>query len=482
MAFVAGYEHDVFISYAHIDNEPAAGAHQGWVTLLCRELRKNLAVKLGAKALDVWMDPRLSPNVPLDDELRNSLERSAVLLIVLSPAYQGSEWCGKERQTFLDLVKNRPCGVSSIFVVEKDRVSELPPKFAELGIGVRFWKEDADDPEITHTFGWPEPDKDDPYWDMLVKLATKLEKHLRQQSPRDAGRPASDMVTAPRLQTPHGPSVFVAHASDVLFDERQQLINYLEQAGLTVYPEGEYGVDPESVTQLTKQHLSSCKVFAQLLSSKPGRRGPAFPLGFAGLQYELARAAGIKIIQWRDPALDRGSVGDDAYRALLDGPNVMACGLEEFKAAVVTEAKREVAAVQDVASRSVVISAVKEDARVADELQAWLLEQEIGVMKWVDRETVNGDGNLKRFADTLKASDAFFVVCGPDTDPSWLTRKVKDGRRYGAQRKPATRVALYDRRAPDDALEIALPGAQHLDFRAGFNEAELRTLLAGTEA
>jgi hypothetical protein len=481
MAFVTGYEHDVFISYAHIDNEPSAGADKGWVTLLYQELRKNLAAKLGTRALDIWMDPRLSPNVGLGDELGQRLQRTAVLLIVLSPAYRSSDWCQEERRIFLDLVGSRTYGLSSVFVVEKDRVAERPPELSQLGIGVRFWKQDDDDEEITHTFGWPEPDKDDqPYWDMIVKLATKLEKHLRQHSPRDAGR----IVAPPRPVTDAAP-VFVAHASDVLFDERQQVINYFEQAGLTVRPEGEYGADPESVTQLTKQHLSGCRVFAQLLSAKPGRRGPDFPLGFAGLQYELARAAQVKILQWRDPSIDLSAISDGAYRALLDGPTVMACGLEEFKAAVVAEAKRDDVGARPADDRSVVISAVKEDAHVADELQTWLLDQQIGVMKWVDRQSTEslntGDGNLKRFADSLKASDAFIVVCGPGADPSWLTRKVKDGRRYGAQRQPAVSVALYDRRSPDDNLEIALPGTRHLDCRSGFNEAQLRQLLSRVE-
>jgi hypothetical protein len=112
-----------------------------------------------------------------------------------------------------------------------------------------------------------------------------------------------------------------------------------------------------------------------------------------------------------------------------------------------------------------------------------LVEQQVDGMKWVDRQTgqgtAAGDGNLKRFADSLKGSDAFIVVWGPQTDPSWLTRKVKDGRRYGAQRKPATSIALYDRRSPDDELEITLPGTRYLDCRGGFNEADLLALLAG---
>ena len=34
MAYVAGYDYDVFISYAHVDNEPFLPGGKGWVTSL----------------------------------------------------------------------------------------------------------------------------------------------------------------------------------------------------------------------------------------------------------------------------------------------------------------------------------------------------------------------------------------------------------------------------------------------------------------
>ena len=34
MAFVPGYNNDIFVSYAHVDNEPLPGVEEGWVSIL----------------------------------------------------------------------------------------------------------------------------------------------------------------------------------------------------------------------------------------------------------------------------------------------------------------------------------------------------------------------------------------------------------------------------------------------------------------
>ena len=34
MPFVPGYRHDIFVSYAHVDDKPLLGAKEGWVTIL----------------------------------------------------------------------------------------------------------------------------------------------------------------------------------------------------------------------------------------------------------------------------------------------------------------------------------------------------------------------------------------------------------------------------------------------------------------
>ena len=59
MAFVSGYQHDVFIRYAHIDDEPSIPGDNAtrWVSTLSQILQTRLDQKLGRKgAVKVWMD------------------------------------------------------------------------------------------------------------------------------------------------------------------------------------------------------------------------------------------------------------------------------------------------------------------------------------------------------------------------------------------------------------------------------------------
>jgi hypothetical protein len=93
MAFIPGYEHDVFVSYAHVDDQPfidaAAGLERssGWVSTLVRHLKNELAQKIGrSDALSVWFDSNnLRGNHKLIDEIAARLERAAIFVAILSP-------------------------------------------------------------------------------------------------------------------------------------------------------------------------------------------------------------------------------------------------------------------------------------------------------------------------------------------------------------------------------------------------------------
>lgn len=84
MAFVPGYDNDIFVSYAHVDNVPLPGAEEGWVSTLMRGLKTRLAQLLGRSGdFVVWRDPNLSAHEPLTPQLLDALTQSATLLIVL---------------------------------------------------------------------------------------------------------------------------------------------------------------------------------------------------------------------------------------------------------------------------------------------------------------------------------------------------------------------------------------------------------------
>jgi len=140
MAFVPGYDNDIFVSYAHVDNVPLPGAEEGWVSTLMRGLKTRLAQLLGRSGdFVVWRDPNLSAHEPLTPQLLDALTQSAALLIVLSPGYLASEWCLREKSTFLQLAHQRVRAGSRVFVIERHRFqpNEKPDELREL-LGYRF--------------------------------------------------------------------------------------------------------------------------------------------------------------------------------------------------------------------------------------------------------------------------------------------------------------------------------------------------------
>src|SRR5262245_60286981 len=109
MAYLRGYEHDAFVSYAHgpkfqLFNSDDGDLLSQWSRELVQDLGEQIAVKLGTKepgrALSLWMDPTLRGNEPLSDTLKEAIERSALLVVIMSPYYLESDWCGKEVEWF----------------------------------------------------------------------------------------------------------------------------------------------------------------------------------------------------------------------------------------------------------------------------------------------------------------------------------------------------------------------------------------------
>ena len=82
MAFIDGYQHDVFISYAVVDNGQPLGKAYGWISAFVDQLKNELARCLGRKGLaDVWLDrERLSCNDVFSVKIEADVRQSAVML------------------------------------------------------------------------------------------------------------------------------------------------------------------------------------------------------------------------------------------------------------------------------------------------------------------------------------------------------------------------------------------------------------------
>src|SRR5271157_5563044 len=102
MAFLPLSKHDVFVSYAVVDNGQPLGKSHGWVTAFVDELELELARCLGRKEyVDLWLDrKRLSCNDVFSSEIEAELRQSAVMVILYSQGYLESPWCRHEREIF----------------------------------------------------------------------------------------------------------------------------------------------------------------------------------------------------------------------------------------------------------------------------------------------------------------------------------------------------------------------------------------------
>ncbi len=179
-SYVPNYKNDIFISYAHVDNEQFPGAEAGWVTTLISALKKSLAQKLGrADGYTLWMDYQLRGHQPVNSDIYAQLQESATLVFILSTGYLASKWCLLEFYTFLSQV-NQDSG--RLFMVEYEpvRAEEQLPEVKKL-LNYPFWQRDDNTGE-PRTLGIPKPhpDRDQGYYQQLNKLATELANKLKQ--------------------------------------------------------------------------------------------------------------------------------------------------------------------------------------------------------------------------------------------------------------------------------------------------------------
>ena len=88
MAFVPGFDHDVFVSYAHGDN-------RDWINRFLDRLRPALSRLL--PGADIWIDKddlRKSRN--FEQDIPANLASSAVLISLVSPIYVDRPDCVRE--------------------------------------------------------------------------------------------------------------------------------------------------------------------------------------------------------------------------------------------------------------------------------------------------------------------------------------------------------------------------------------------------
>lgn len=472
MAYVDGYEHDIFVSYAHIDNQLVPSVKTGWVSSLVQHLEVLLAQKLGTADASLWMDYCLLPYEPLSEALLSTLKHSATLVLILSPSYLTSSWCQRERNTFLNMVAGRVRAGTRIFVVERERVDihDKPEEIREL-LGYHFWVAEQGK-RSTRWLGFPQPLPDDrDYYTQVLSLAGDLAAELKR---------LKDSADSTIVRADTHPTVFVAEVTDDLITQRDEVRHYLEQADFRVLPDANlqylYWQEFGKLKSLIGKNLQNCCLFVQLLSGLTGQCPPDRST-LARLQYEAARDSGIPILQGCIPERPRQADIDPDQWELLNGAHVFVGNIEAFKREVMVHA--QIKPKQNPPSSSpgkwVYLNACPEDKTLSKELGCRLKSRGITSIESRPR------GTSKQIREDFRAGvlhlDGVVVFYGAASH-DWVRAQLIHCKRLEAIRThPLQAKAIYQGPPENkEPVDIISPEILLIDCCRGLDDTQLQPL------
>ena len=246
-AFSPDWQHDLFVSYGCVDDQAGDDGEQGWVTCFIEDLKRRLSERLGRKdTFSVWRDEEeLARHVDVGKQIAIAIERSACMLVILSPGYLKSDWCRRERNDFLKWVHDRHESGSRVFIIERDWVEDDRPEEFKNLLGFKFWTG-----EPSNQTDLPRPlDKDRPtdraeYDDQINRVTHAVVAELRRLKSAAIYKPTKDpngqSQSPPKPVRPSASAltVFLAEVTDDLRPQWKKVRTELDQRGVKVVSAG----------------------------------------------------------------------------------------------------------------------------------------------------------------------------------------------------------------------------------------------------
>lgn len=301
MPHLQEFETHLFISYAHIDNQPLTADQQGWVSRFHTSLDAMLSMRLG-RAARIWRDRKLSGNDVFSEEIASQFPKTALLVSILSPRYVASDWCARELRKFCEAARES----GGVVVENKSRVikviktpvaseAALPAILKDvLGYPFYIFDEQETPLELDPAYG---PDMAQRYHLKVAKLAWDI---AQQMKTLDAGRSDTQIQA---VQVSLKPTVYLAECSWDQRHVREAIEAELRLQGYPVLPDRQLARDEASYVAEARRLLEQSKLSIHLVGASYGAvpDGPT-QKSVVVLQNDLAvarsKAAGLRRIIW----------------------------------------------------------------------------------------------------------------------------------------------------------------------------------------
>ncbi len=317
MALIPGFEYDIFISYAHVDNGTLSAGQKGWIEHFYAHLKQLLDRRYGRMdMIKIWWDDKKLDGTKLFDEsIQSGIEKAAIMICIDSPGYQKSQYCLQELDLFYQKTKKEPAGIkvgdqSRIVHVLLNNIDykEWPTPFSGT-TGFPFHdaseKEDFGDPLEPQSKKFQKQMQD--FRDALWNLITEFQKNMSGKQPAIEGEQDSGKFT-----------IFLGEVADTLRTQRKRTIAELEKQGYQVLT----GIPPPDSLQAhreaTAEAVKKADLAVHLLDRYPGREIVGAPeFWYPQQQVEIALESPVPQMIWLPAETELAAIEEESHKRFL---------------------------------------------------------------------------------------------------------------------------------------------------------------------
>ncbi len=477
------FEKDIFISYAHIDDEPLVESQNGWITEFHRVLAIRLSQLLGRRPI-IWRDPDLQGNHIFDQQIVDQFSQVAIMISILTPRYAKSDWCVKEANEFHDVCKTN-IGFSinnkaRVFKVIKTplKVEQHPESIRNI-LGYEFYSSDPSTGRLKEFSQQLGQQTEKLYWDKMDDLANDIAMFLEDLESLDAGSGGVSGAEGAGSKA-EGLKVYLAESSFETKELRDSIRRELQDSGYKIYPDRQLPFVESSLIQNVESFLSEAQLSVHLVGESYGLVPEGTLKSIVEIQNEVAAAASsagkLQRLIWLPEGfnpkeerqisfvnkLNEGNEG-------IEGADLIQSSLESFKeilsdklssierankkSMVAAEVKKietkEVSASSSSGSRIIYLISDILDIDEIKPLEDFLFENGCEVVLPI----FEGDESLIRndHIENLKMCDAAIIFFG-NANEIWLRSKTRD----------FLKISGYGRENPLNVKAIYLAGAPNI--------------------
>jgi len=448
---------DIFISYAHVNNQPYSDESEGWIDRFLKDLKVELNQRFGrVDAYKIWKDDELRGNQEITPEILQQLEQAKALLVFYSKGYEESDWCQQEL-TYFEEKTDVKC--ENIIFITQD---ECRPKEKYNDILMyKFWFSAKN--KTSHRLQ-QSATKTNEYQQRIADIAVDLHKVI-----------SSSKQEKINLRKPKAPktTIYLAQVSSDLLGQRERLVRELKQFNYHVIPEQHI----LTVDNNAQQKIESSACFVQLLEQNDN-------MGLAVKLYDLAKQSEIPILQWRPNELsiqDINAIEDKAHRQLLLDKTVMTDTLSNFQQKIrehLTPIIKPIKTSQKHTKTIFInVDCALPDYSIAKKIYNKLTHKQHTCLLPIEDQNADANEIRKDLEENLQLCDIVLLIYNK-TQLTHIRRLLRECVRINHKReKPLKTAICISNNDKLVAINMSLPHLHELNCDQNFDEDCLQNLL-----